>query len=131
MRIYFFILSALYLLVTLQSLWQLAAPDHWLSAVFAAANIVLFSLSLIGSYALAFRKRIYPVRLWGNLWPLTLIAGMGAMVLGWFGHSTGIPSPETDSDYARLLFIFFPYFFFAFPVLLYTAMRKQIRDDLG
>lgn len=125
MKGYFFLLAFLYLVQTLMNLLVLFNVGVPIKALLAFGNVVFFSLALLGSYALAFRKTFFRPGFWTLLMNGVLVwGGFTVMVYG-YGEMFGLASPSGSPGILNLGLLFLPYLLFAIPVIVYQHERRK------
>jgi len=127
MKLYFLLLSVLFLTRVVVSVWVLLSLPHYLVFLNHAADIVLFALCLAGCLDLAFKKRLvnFSQDKWRLTYQATLVLGAGSVLLTNYGHSLGVPSPAGSPGILTLGLIFLPYVLFAIPVIVHTHELKK------
>ncbi|MDY7001164.1 MAG: hypothetical protein SVS15_05205 [Thermodesulfobacteriota bacterium] len=127
MKLYFIILSVLFLTRVLLSVWFLLSLPHYLVFLNHVGDIVLFTLCWAGALDLAFKKRLlnFSPDKWRLTYQATLVLGAGSVLLTKYGADLGVPSPAGSPGILTLGLIFLPYVLFAIPVIVHEHELKK------
>jgi len=127
MKLYFIILSVLYLSRIIVSVWVMLNPPHYLIFLNHAADMVLFTLCLAGCLDLAFKKRLvnFSTDKWRLTYQATLVLGACTVLLMCYGDKVGVPSPVGNPGFLTIGLIYLPYVLFAIPVIVHEHELKK------
>ncbi len=129
MKGYFYLLSVLYLVTVLVSLWSLTNPLHVLTALKNALDIALFSACLAACHGLVYKRRYWEAPRWRLIYQATLTLGVFGVMLMGYGERFGVPSPVGSPGLIQLGLWFLPYLLFVIPVILYEhALKNDFKD---
>ncbi|SDB13885.1 hypothetical protein SAMN05660653_00688 [Desulfonatronum thiosulfatophilum] len=121
MKIYFFLLSVLFVSATITRLLSLTVETDPLLSLKILADIALFAVCLVACHGLAFRRRYLTMAFWA--WPgrLTLVMA-GVHVMATLFRLDETTSPFWPIDLGMAVVI---YGLFAVPAILYAEALKN------
>ncbi|GAB6060305.1 hypothetical protein [Desulfonatronum parangueonense] len=121
MKIYFFLLSVLFVSATITRLLSLAVESDPLLSLKVLVDIALFAVCLVACHGLAFKRRYLSLTFWA--WPgrLTLVMG-GIHVMATLFRLDKTTSPFWPIDLGMAVII---YGLFAVPAILYAEALKN------